>query len=195
MTTLKEPVVEYGKNRFTMSAYLNYKNSLLERQEYCRTEILSLSSASLRHNKIFSNLFGELAFRLKGQNHTPYGSDMLLHIPENDLFTYPDISIISNEMMISANEQSGRPSVIIEILSPETKNYDRGEKFALYRDLSSLREYILIDAESIHVEAFRINYNDNWELEEYKEPGRKLEIKTVKLCIAVADIYNGTKLG
>jgi len=86
------------------------------------------------------------------------------------------------------------PSVIIEVLSPGTRDYDRGMKFRLYRDIASLQEYILVDSESIHIEAFSINENKLWELREYKNVADKLFVKTINAGIALADIYEGTKL-
>lgn len=93
---------------------------------------------------------------------------MRVHIPQNTLFTYPDISIICGDFIESPNDKDTavEPKVIIEILSPSTKDYDRGNKFKHYRDIPTLREYILIDSESINVEAFRINKNGNWDMEE-----------------------------
>jgi Uma2 family endonuclease len=92
---------------------------------------------------------------LKGKPCKPFGSDLRIHIPENTLFTYPDISIICNEIKTSPVDLDTAilPTVIIEILSSSTRNYDHGGKFKLYRDIPSLKEFILIDSESIGVEA------------------------------------------
>jgi len=86
------------------------------------------------------------------------------------------------------------PAVIIEILSPSAKNYDRGGKFKLYRDIATLKEYILVDSENFGIETFRVNDNGHWELEEYQNPDDKLLIKTLELSIPVAEIYEGAKL-
>ena len=86
------------------------------------------------------------------------------------------------------------PTVIIEILSPGTKDYDRGGKFKLYRDIATLKEFILIDSETISIEAFRINDGGHWELEEYKKIDNSLLIKSIQLSIPVTEIYEGTKL-
>ncbi|MGC4234737.1 MAG: Uma2 family endonuclease [Niabella sp.] len=134
--------------------------------------------------------------KLKGKPCKPFGSDMRIHIPENTLFTYPDISIICGDI-ISAEEDEDTallPSVLIEILSPSTKNYDRGEKFKLYRDIPSLKEYILVDSESVNIEAFRLNAHSHWELEEYRSLKDILTIKTIDVAISIQDIYNDTKL-
>jgi Uma2 family endonuclease len=84
---------------------------------------------------------------------------------------------------------------LLEILSPSTKSYDRGQKFRLYRDIPTLREYILIDTETIRIEAFRINDKGHWELEEYKDISETLRIPTVGIDIALSEIYDGTKIG
>jgi Uma2 family endonuclease len=192
---IREPVVAYGKKKFTIEEYLDYENASAEKHEYYKGEIFAMSGASDRHNVIFSNFFGELAHRLKGKNCRPYGSDMRIHIPENSLYTYPDISIICKDFIGSNKEDNPRyPTVLVEILSPSTKSYDRGDKFTIYRDIPTLKEYILVDSEKIHVEAFRINDNNHWELEEYKKIEETLLIKALQLSIPLPEIYEGTKL-
>ena len=87
------------------------------------------------------------------------------------------------------------PAIIIEVLSPSTRNYDRGEKFKLYRDIPALKEYILVDSETIHIEIFRLNDSNHWELEEYDAVEEMLYIKTINERISLADIYAGVQLG
>jgi Uma2 family endonuclease len=121
---------------------------------------------------------------------------MRVHIPENTLFTYPDISIFCKDITAEGNDNDNftEPSVIIEILSPSTKNYDRGDKFKLYRDIPTLKEYILVDSESINIEAFRLNEHNHWELEEYKKMEDTLSIQTVQLSLSLSEIYEGIKV-
>ena len=83
---------------------------------------------------------------------------------------------------------------LIEILSPSTKVYDRGGKFILYRDIPTLKEFIVIDSESICIEAFRINKQGHWELEDYRSIENSLTIPIVELTIPLREIYEGTKL-
>jgi Uma2 family endonuclease len=84
--------------------------------------------------------------------------------------------------------------VIIEVLSPSTKGYDRGEKFKLYRDIPVLKEYILVDPEAIGIEAFYINDSGNWELKEYKALEATLVIKTINIEVTLKEIYEATKV-
>jgi Uma2 family endonuclease len=196
MNELREPAVAYGKNKLTLEEYLRFERSSPDKHEYYKSEIFAMAGAGLRHNKIFSNLFGELTVKLKGKNCSPYGSDMRIHIPENTLFTYPDISIICGDIITSPEDEETAtlPIVIIEILSPSTKQYDRGSKFKLYRDIPTLKEYILVDSESVNIEAFTINERGHWELQEYKNLNRELSISAVDIIIPLADIYEGTGL-
>ena len=121
---------------------------------------------------------------------------MRIHIPENSLFTYPDISIICGDVITlkEDEETATQPTVIIEILSPSTKNYDRGEKFMLYRAIPALKDYILIDSDSIHAEHFTINKEGLWQLKEYNQPGEKIIIETLNIQLLLEDLYEGSKL-
>ncbi len=87
-----------------------------------------------------------------------------------------------------------QPTVIIEILSPSTRNYDQGIKFRLYREIPTLKEFITIDSESIGIEAYRINAERNWELKDYRSIDETLNIPIVGLSLPLKEIYEGTKL-
>lgn len=201
---LREPVIVYGKNKFTEEEYLEMEREAAERHEYYKGEIfqmyghgdlLAMSGAADEHNEIFTNFFGGLCARLKGSKCRPYGPDKRMYIPENTLYTYPDISIYCNAPEKGPeNDISTNPTVIIEILSPSTRNYDMGGKFELYRDIPTLKEYVLIDTAAIHVSAFRINENNHWELEEYKNIQEVLQVKAVQASIPLTEIYEGVKI-
>ena len=192
---IKELAIAYGKQRFTQEEYLQIERAAEQKHEYFNGEIFVMSGAGNRHNVIFSNLFGDLAYRLRGKPCQPYGSDLRIHIPENTLYTYPDISIICRDLVSTVEEDTAiQPSVLIEILSPSTKDYDRGTKFKLYRDIPTLHEYVLVDSESINVEIFRLNENGHWQLDEYKKPADSLVIKTVGFQLTLSEIYLDTRL-
>lgn len=193
---LKEPALSYQKKIYTAGEYLKMEKDSLEKHEYYKGEIFAMAGAGSVHNIIFKNTFGNLYIALKGQQCQPYGSDFRIYIPENSLFTYPDISIICGEIIHSAeNEETAtQPTVIIEILSPATKNYDRGEKFMLYRAIPALKEYILIDSEAIHAEHFAINKEELWQLKEYNKPEEKIIIETLNVPLLLQEVYEGSKL-
>ena len=193
---VRDPVVVYNKSKLSVEEYLQFEKASRDKHEYFKGEIFAMAGAGARHNVIFSNLFGDLAYRLKGKPCKPYGSDLRVHIPENSLFTYPDISIICGEIIPSQvdADTAVQPTVIIEILSPSTRNYDQGIKFKLYREIPTLKEFITIDSESIGIEAYRINSQGNWELKDYRSIDETLTIPSVGLSLSLKEIYDGTKL-
>lgn len=193
---VKEAAVSYNKQYYTIEEYLEMERASNVKHEYYQGEIFAMSGAGHRHNIIFSNVFGELFTQLKNSHCRPYGSDMRMHVPENTLFTYPDISIYcGNPITIDKDEDTIiQPTIIIEILSKSTRNYDRGMKFNLYRDIPTLKEYMLIDTEKIGVEIFRINAHNQWELQEYKTQQQTVQIPTVEVSLSMKDIYKSTLL-
>ncbi len=193
---VREPAVAYNSRQYTIEEYLEMENASEDKHEYYKGEIFAMSGAKLAHNEITSNTFVEIGRILKGKPCRPYGSDLRIHIPANTLFTYPDISIICGEPETRNNDEMNalNPTVIIEVLSPSTKNYDRGQKFMLYRNIPTLKEYILIDSTTIHVEAFAINAAGNWELKEFKSIKDTLSMSAIQVTIGLADIYERVKL-
>ena len=188
---VEEPAVKY--NYVSQEVYLETEREALEKHEYYQGEIFAMSGASGRHNRIFTNLFIDIGIKLKGKGCLPYGSDLRIHIPKNTLYTYPDISIICGEMEFTDDkfDTATNPSVIIELLSNSTRNYDKGEKFTLYRDITSLQEYILIDTEKIHVEKHIRNADNSWQLTDYKSIENSFTISTISRSFMLKDIYEG----
>jgi Uma2 family endonuclease len=193
---VREPLTVYNKSILTVEEYLQYEEAADQKHEFYRGEIFAMAGAGIRHNIIFSNVFIELGLRLKGKSCRPFGSDLRVHIPQNTLFTYPDITIICGDLSPSYHDENTvtSPAVLIEILSSSTKNYDRGIKFKLYRDIPTLKEYILIDSDSIGIEVFRINELRHWELEEYKTKSETLTIPSLNISLPLSEIFEGTKL-
>jgi Uma2 family endonuclease len=152
-----------------------------------------VGGASKEHNEIFSNFFGNIAHQLKGKGCKPYGSDFRVHIPKNTLYTYPDITIICGRPEFTDHKMDSvtNPIVIVELLSKSTRNYDKGEKFTLYRDIDSLKEYILVDTEKIHVEKHIRHADNSWQLTDYCSLEAYFAIECVHISLQLKDIYDG----
>ncbi len=189
---VNEPAVAYQKRHYTIEEYLEMEKASTVKHEYFQGEIFAMSGAAFNHNLIFSNVFGLLFSKLKGSKCIPFGSDMRMNIPENTLFTYPDISIYCDEIKHLTEDKDTilQPTIIIEILSPSTKNYDRGKKFKLYKDIPSLKEYIMIDSDSVLVEAYYISDEQNWILNKYEELSDRLRLASMGFDLALSDIYS-----
>ena len=186
---VKEPAPKY--NYVSPEQYLEMERASQEKHEYYKGEVFAMPGASLRHNDIFHNVYRELTFFLKGKNCKPYGSDLRIHVPENTLYTYPDISIVCGrpETIDSFTDNITNPAVIIDILSKSTMSCDRGTKFHRYRSIKTLKEYLLIDSTSICVEIFARQEDNSWILTEFKKLADSFTIVTVNLPLHLKDIY------
>lgn len=188
---ITEPAPKY--NYISQEEYLEMERTALDKHEYYQGEVFAMSGASLRHNRISVNTLTDLANKLKDKSGQPYGSDMRIHIPKNTLYTYPDISIICGDAELTDDkfDTATNPSVIIELLSKSTRNYDRFEKFSLYREIASLKEYILVDTLRIHVEKHIRNADNSWQLTDFYSLDDSFTLSSVNVTVCLADIYMG----
>lgn len=187
---VKEPAPKY--NYVSPEQYLEMERASETKHEYYQGEVFAMSGASIPHNDVFHNVYGMLFTSLKGKSCKPYGSNLRIHIPENSLYTYPDISIICGKPETAAdfNDNVTNPTVIIEILSKSTQDYDRGTKFHLYRRIQTLKEYILIDSRSVCVELYNRQQNNGWLLTEFKQLTDSFYISTIGLTLFLKDVYD-----
>ncbi len=186
---MAQPAVKY----YTQEEYLALERDSTERHEYYRGEIFNMSGASYEHNLIEDNIRVSLGSFLKGKNCRSLGSNLRVHVKENTLYTYSDVLIVCGEPKFLDNtfDTLLNPSVLFEILSPSTANYDKGVKFELYRDIESLQEYILVNASKLHVELYQRNPDKSWTLTEYKNSSDVFGIRTISKPMQLAEIYEG----
>jgi len=188
-----EPAPKY--NYISPEEYLARERISPTKNEYFDGEIFAMSGASIAHNEIFGNLFLTLGNALKGKSCRAYGSDLRIYINENGLYTYPDISIICGKPETTDDQKDTitNPSVLIEILSKSTRDYDKGRKFFLYKNIPTLQEYILIDSLNILVKIFRRNEDNSWTLTEYTKESDSFSILTIDLTVRMNDVYEKLK--
>lgn len=187
---LKEPPPKY--NYFTIKEYLEMERNSEEKHEYYEGEIFSMSGASISHNRISMNLSALLKSKLDGKDCEPFGSDLRIHIPTNTLYTYPDFSIICGDLKTTDDsfDTVTNPTVILEILSQSTHRYDRLEKFSLYREIETFKEYILIDSRKLHIQKHLLT-NEGWLLSDYKNIEDTVFINSANISLFLMDIYKG----
>jgi Uma2 family endonuclease len=193
-TEWKEPALAYNQKKWTEEEYLRMEHVSLDKHEYYKGEIFAMAGAGRVHNIISVNLLTALRTKLQGKGCRPFGSDTRMYIPQNKLYTYPDIAVYCNNSFETQEDNFTEPVIIIEILSPSTKKYDSGQKFELYKDIPSLKEYILVGSESIYIEAFRKLNDGIWQSEVYNQPEQSLALPFVELSVSLYDIYADTNL-
>ena len=179
----------------TQEEYLATERLATEKHEYFQGEIFAMSGASYAHIDISMNINTDVNIQLKGKKCRAQGNDLRIHIPTNSLYTYPDLTVICGPRDSTDDkfDTAKNPTVIFEILSKSTRDYDKGGKFTLYRDIDSLKEYILIDSEKMGVEKFTRNADKTWLLTEYKTIESSVEISSIGVKLQLCNIYENVE--
>jgi len=168
--------------------YLEWEERQDIKYEYVNGEVFAMTGGTIPHNDIAVNLTTALKNHLRGKGCKVSMADAKLGISENGPFHYPDVMVTCDKRDRQAIKFIQYPCLIAEVLSPGTEGYDRGGKFAHYRRLKTLREYVLIDAQQISVECFRLNDKGIWELHPYTE-GNEIHLTSVDFRCPISLIY------
>jgi Uma2 family endonuclease len=176
---------------YTFDEYLAMEELDTEKHEYKNGEIVSMTGGTTEHNKIALNFAANLKFSLKKQNYSIFIGDVKLWIPTYSEATYPDIMLIEGEPNYYGTSKTviTNPSLIVEVLSKSTQNYDPGEKFCYYRSIPEFKEYILISQYQCYVMQFNKTNQNKWVLSEYRNDNSALSLQAVKFNISFEDIY------
>ncbi|NES68496.1 MAG: Uma2 family endonuclease [Okeania sp. SIO2D1] len=178
--------------RLTPQEYLEWEIQQPLRYEYFNGEVFAMAGGTLPHADIALNLATLLREPLRGRCKVR-NSDAKVGITDEGPFTYPDLSISCDERDRTARQFIRYPCVIIEVLSPSTEAYDRGGKFALYRRLSTLQEYVLVSSETKTVEIFRRDAVGEWRFIPYSE-GDTIELMSLGIKLSLNAIYEDVVL-
>ena len=161
------------------------------RSEYVKGKIIAMSGASRAHNLITSNISGELRNLLKGSKCETYANEMRVSTPSTLSYFYPDVVVVCEEPRFEDDvfDILLNPIILVEVLSPSTEAYDRGEKFSHYRQLPSLQEYILVAQDRICVERFS-RQDNNWILTDFQNIEEHLPLISVECELPLREIYD-----
>jgi Uma2 family endonuclease len=178
------------KIRFTPQEYLALERKSETRNEYYNGEIFAMSGASREHNLIAGNLFRDVGNQLEDRPCETYMNDMRVWIEATGLYTYPDVVVVCGESRFQDREVDTllNPAVIVEVLSPTTEAYDRGDKFRHYRRIDSLREFVLISQDRMMVERYTRQGKD-WVLSDMTDPDQVLKLESIGCQIPLGRIY------
>ena len=176
---------------FSPSEYLELEEVATFRSEYHDGEIVSMTGGTAEHNQIAINLVTFLRSAIKGKNYRLYINDMRLWIPRYREYTYPDVMLIDGKPVFEGDRRTTviNPSLIIEVLSNSTKNYDKGEKFDYYRSIPEFKEYILVEQYQPYVTQYK-KTNDGWLLTEYESLDSVVNLYAIALQIPLSEIYD-----
>lgn len=180
------------KYKLTSEEYLAIERAAEIKSEFYNGEMFAMAGASRAHVIIVGNLAAELRQQLKKRPCNVYSTDLRLRVEETGLYTYPDIMVACEQQLFADNQKDTllNPKVIIEVLSDSTKDYDRGGKFAHYRKLASLHEYILVAQDEPHVEQYIRQPDSRWMLSETDDITSILHLSSIDCDIPLAEIYD-----
>lgn len=172
----------------TRAEFLAWETVQADKHEYWQGDVFAMVGARQVHVIVSLNVATLLKAHLRGTSCRAYMADIQLEIAAADAVFYPDVLVSCDAADLAADRVLQHPRVIIEVLSESTAGYDRGAKFAAYRRLSSLQEYVLIDPDRLTVEIFRRTDNDDW-LFSTHDSARGLVLKSIDFEASLVDVF------
>lgn len=176
----------------TPAEYLAFERQSDIKHEYFRGDLFAMAGASRQHVRIAVNATIVLGNQLARRGCDVFNSDMRVKVSPTGLYTYPDLAIVCGRPRFEDKELDTllNPSVIIEILSKSTEAYDRGEKFAQYRMLETLTDYLLISQTRPHIERFTRQEGGLWLLSESIGLDAVMPIESIQCQLPLAEVYD-----
>jgi Uma2 family endonuclease len=180
--------------RHTLAEYLQFEDAAEGKHEFHDGEILAMSGGSPEHALITINALAALHAKLRGKDCRVYSSDLKINVGAQSRVFYPDGTVVCGPLEFDPNDLKHQlvtnPRVIIEVLSPTTEAYDRGEKFRDYRTLASLAEYVLISQAAPIVETFVRQPDGNWLIATaYAGLDAIATLRSIEVELKLSDIY------
>jgi Uma2 family endonuclease len=173
----------------TAEQFLAWDEEQPERWEFVAGEVFAMTGATDRHVTITGNLYMALRQHLRGTPCRTSANETKLRVEAADAFYYPDIMVTCSATDAKDPLIKREPVLLIEVLSKSTAHYDRGGKFAAYRTLQTLREYLLVDPETRQCDLFRLGADGLWVLHPTPNGG-DVRLTSVDLTIPAATLWD-----
>lgn len=181
-----------AKVYYTPEEYLASERVADYKSEYYGGEVFAVTGASRKHNLLTINIATSLNGQLRNRPCEVYASDMRVKVSPTGLYTYPDVVVVCGEAQFEDAHVDTllNPTLIVEVLSKSTTSYDRGEKFAHYRKLASLAEYLVVAQDKHHVEHYAKQPDGRWLLSETDDVRETIALTSINCELVLADVYN-----
>jgi Uma2 family endonuclease len=175
--------------KLSLADFLTWENQQVERNEFYRGEVFAMVGARRTHGRVVANLARHLGNHLAGSPCQVFQESMKVQIADEAIL-YPDLFVTCHPADLRTDMIFRSPLLVIEVLSPSTQAYDRSQKFALYRRITSLQEYVLIDPETRRVEGFRRGTDGLWVLHDMSE-GSDMTLASIEALVSLTDLFAG----
>jgi Uma2 family endonuclease len=179
-----------SRRHYTLDDYFMVELGSPTKHEFYNGEIFAMAGASIAHNDITSNVLAILRSALRGKGCRAFASDLRVATPGN-LYTYPDVSVICGKVATVPGrpDTATNPILLVEVLSEATCDYDRGEKFELYKEIGGFKEYVLIDQGAVLVEHWRRTRSGTWTVKKHARLAEILRLHAVPVALPLTEIY------
>lgn len=183
------------QTRLSPEEYLAFERAAEERHEYADGEIFAMSGGTIAHSAIAGNIARELGIALSGRGCLVLNPDMRIHVAATGRYVYADASVLCGKPLFHDDRRDTilNPKLIVEVLSDSTEAYDRGDKFAGYRTIASLRTYVLASQKEPHIEIFTRQPDDSWLLRVHG-PGERAALPDVDVLLDIDRVYDSVVL-
>ncbi|WP_437548332.1 Uma2 family endonuclease [Sorangium sp. So ce367] len=177
---------------FTYAEYLEQERASPTKREFLGGEIFDMAGGTPEHARLAARVTVALGAQLGRRPCEVFSSDLRVRVRATDLATYPDVSVVCGPIARDPEDRDAvvNPLVLVEVLSDSSEAYDRGEKFAHYRRIPSLREYVLVSQAHRRIEVFRRNEDGTWTLYE-AGPGERARLASIDALLDVDEVYRG----
>ena len=186
-----------AKHSYTPEEYLQLERAAEQKNEYLNGEIYAMGGASARHALIVLNAGAELRTLLRERPCTVYTTDLRVRVSHEGLYTYPDVIVVCEEPKFIDDmfDTFINPVLIIEVLSPTTKNYDRGEKFEQYRKIIELQEYLLVAQDQPHIGHYVRQADGTWVFSEVEGIDSIINLPSLNCSLSLGEVYAKVAFG
>lgn len=181
---------------FSVENYLDFERLQIERHEFLDGSVYAMAGESPNHSTICFNLNGIIHNQLRGKRCRGFSPNMKIATNEKGLYSYPDLAVVCGQPTFYDNTKDviTNPTVIVEVLSPSTEHYDRGEKFLRYTNqIETLQNYILISQDKPLIEIYSRRENGGWEKTEIEDLESILKIDSIECAVELEELYESVE--
>jgi len=173
----------------TLDEFLAWENAQPDKHEFYRGEVFAMTGGRRSHGRVLLSLGRRLMEQVDGSGCQVFVDSMKVQVA-NDTILYPDVFVTCDAADLATDMIFRAPKLVIEVLSPSTQAYDRSQKFALYRRLDSLQEYVLVDPETRRIESFRRHPEGFWVLHDMSQDEAML-LPCIDGRVSLALVFEG----
>ncbi|WP_066337454.1 Uma2 family endonuclease [Azohydromonas lata] len=177
------------QHKLSLAEFLEWENAHSDRHEFHRGEVFAMVGGRRSHGRVVANLVRHLGNVLDGSPCQIFSESMKVQVADDTLL-YPDVFVTCDKADLATEMIFRAPALVIEVLSPSTQAYDRSQKFALYRRIPALREYVLLDPDTRRAEAFRRTADGGWTFHDMSEDA-VLSLPVIEAGVPLADVFQG----